>query len=113
MSLMAIRSMISGNVTNEIAHITLSGRPRTHQTVNIGLDKFVEAPAARLEPTREFVVYPSEYRICLHRGYNLDVRLGLQTIRKLARSAIGVLGIPQPYVPDQKSQPLRRQKAHL
>jgi hypothetical protein len=113
MSLMAIRSMIQGSVTNEIADITLGGRPGTHQTVNIRLDKFVKTPPARLEASCELVVHPRKDRICLHWEYNFNVRLALQILRKLVCCAIGALGVSQPHVGCQESQPRRSQKTHL
>src|SRR5215475_7271097 len=73
MSLIAIRSMILGNVTNEIGNITLIGSPRTHQTVNLGLDKFIKLPPACLEPLDELVVYSDKHGISLHRGYYFKI----------------------------------------
>src|SRR5215471_19074528 len=92
MSLIAIRSMILVNVTNDILNITLSSSPGTHQPVNIRLEKFVKAPAARVEPPQKFIVHPHEHRISADWKYNLDVRSRTEAIRKLAR---GTLSVPR------------------
>jgi len=113
MSLIAIRSMISGNVTNEIADTILSGRPGTHQTINIRLDKFVETPSARVKAAHKFIVHARKDRICLHWEYNFNVCLTLQTMRKLARGVVGMLSVLQPNVLFQNSQPRRSQETHL
>jgi hypothetical protein len=98
MSSIAIRSMILGNVTNEIADVTLSGCPGTHQPVNIWLDKFVKTPPARLEMLCELVLHSRKDRICFHWEYNLDVRLPLQAFCQLVCRAIGMSRVLQPYV---------------
>src|SRR6266496_2736516 len=87
--------------------------PGTHQAVNVGLDKLVKTPSARLDAARDLVIQPNKHRICLHRKDNLDLRHTLQAPRKMTCGAVRALGIPQPYVPRQKSHPRRSQKTHL
>src|SRR5436853_2518024 len=93
--------------------LLLGCRPGTHQAVNIGLDKLVKTPSARLDAARDLVIQPNKHCICVHGEDNLDLRLTLQAPRKVTCGAVRVLSIPQPYVPRQKSNPRRSQKTHL
>src|SRR5437762_8171281 len=83
--------------------------PGTHQAVNIGLDKFVKTPSARLDAACDLVIQSNKHCICLHGKDNLDLRHTLQAPRKVTCGTVRVLGIPEPYVPRQKSDPRRSQ----
>src|SRR5437660_10227581 len=93
--------------------LLLGCRPGTHQAVNIGLDKLVKTPSARLDAARDLVIQPNKHCICVHGEDNLDLRLTLQAPRKVTCGAVRGLSSPQPSVPRQKSNPQRTQTTHL
>src|SRR5213075_2825670 len=57
--------------------------PGTHQAVNIGLDKFVKTPSARLDAACDLVIQSNKHCICLYGKDNLDLRHTLQAPRKV------------------------------
>ncbi len=61
--------------------------------MNIGLDEFVEMPAARMEIAHARLIHPHKDRVCFHGKYDVDLCFVLQAIRKPTRRAIGVLRI--------------------
>ena len=86
------------NIGHEIGDGRFGGRPRTHQTVNIGLDELVKTPAPGLEMPHELLIHPHKNRICVHWEDDFDLSLVSQAVRKMACGAIGVLCVPQPDV---------------
>src|SRR5439155_14259389 len=101
------------NVINEIGDVPFSGGPRTHQTINVGLDKFIKPPAARVETTGQSLIHRHKHRVCLNWKYTLDPCPLSQAARKPARCPVGMLRVSQPGVPGQKPQPRRSEKTHL
>jgi len=61
------------NIGHEIDDGRFGRRPRTHQTVNIGLDELVKTPAPGLEMPRELLIHPDKNRICVHWEDDFDV----------------------------------------
>src|SRR6266550_9416205 len=81
----AVRSMIYRiNIGDEIGDGLVGCRPRTHQTVNIGLDELVKIPAPGLEMPRELLIHPDKNRICVRGEDDLDLCLASQAVRKMA-----------------------------
>src|SRR5205823_8687707 len=70
-------------------------------------------PAARVEIACEFLIHSDKYRVCLDRKDDVDLGLGLQTIRELARRTVGALCVRQPNIIRQKSEPWRGEKTHF
>ncbi len=54
------------NIGQEIGDGLVGCRPRTHQTVNIGLDELVKMPAPGLEMPHDLLIHPDKNRIRLH-----------------------------------------------
>jgi hypothetical protein len=86
------------NIGHEIGDGRFGGRPRTHQTANIGLDELVKMPAPGLEMSHELLIHPYKNRICVHWEDNFDLRLVSEAVRKMARPAVGMLCVSQPDV---------------
>ena len=63
------------NIGHEIGDGRFGSRPRTHQTVNIGLDELIKSPAPGLEMPYELVIHPHKNRICVHGKDNFDLPL--------------------------------------
>ena len=61
--------------------------------MEIGLNEFVEIPAARMEIAHELRIHPHKDGICLYRKDDLDLCVGFQTICESACCAIGMLAV--------------------
>ena len=70
-------------------------------------------PAAHAEIANELVIHSYEHGVRFNRKDDVDLCLGLEAIRKLARHTIGVLRVPQPNIIRQKREPRRSQKTHF
>ena len=68
-------------------------------------------PAAQVEIAHTLVIHSHEHGVRFDRKDDVDLCLGLEAIRKLARHTIGVLRVPQPNIIRQKREPRRSQTA--
>src|SRR5439155_25637189 len=86
---------------------------RTHQTINVGLNKFIKTPTASVEGTGQSLIHPHKDCVCVDWKYALDSCFHSETSRKAARRPICMLRVPLPGVSVQEPQPLGSEKTHL
>src|ERR1700730_12548119 len=94
------------HIADKLLDVCIGCRPRTHQTMNIRFDKFVEMPASRVQLLNELLGQTNKKSIRFNRQRDVDLRRSTKTLGEFARHRVSVPCISQPHVVFQKADPL-------
>src|SRR5262249_5943968 len=99
-------------ITEKLIDVRICSGPRTHQSINIRLDKFVKMPPLRIQILNDVLSQPDKNGIRLNRQNEVDLR-NANAFRESSRHCVGVPCVSEPSLVREQRQPLRCQESRL